>query len=200
MAKDKIAREALYRIKRIFDHERTWADAPPAARADLRRRHIGPELDALFEWADLRYNEVKGQRGLLRSALGYIVRQREALRRFLDDGRLRLDNNASERELRQIAVGRKAWLFVGSDDHAEAAANLFSLIASSRLHGLDPEAYLRDLVRVLAQWPSDRYLELAPRYWAATRARLDPRELDVPIGGLTVPPKVTPPEQESSTS
>jgi hypothetical protein len=73
-----------------------------------------------------------------------VVRQADALRRFLEDGRLPLTNNQSERELRRVAVGRKAWLFVGSDDHAQAAGNLFSLIASARLHRLDPEAYLRD--------------------------------------------------------
>ena len=133
----------------------------------------------------------------MRSALGYVVRQRDALRRYLDDGRLKIDNNGSERELRRIAVGRKAWLFVGSDDHAEAAANLFSLIASCRLHGLDPELYLRDLIRILPHWPRDRHLELAPKYWAATRARLDERELKLALGDLTVPP---PPQQESPPS
>ena len=91
------------------------------------------------------------------------------------------------------AVGRKAWLFVGSDDHAQAAANLFSLMASCKLHRLDPEAYLRDLFRVLAHWPKDRHLELAPKYWAATRARLDPAELAAPFGRLTVPPPEQPP-------
>jgi hypothetical protein len=106
----------------------------------------------------------------------------------VEDGRLVLDNNRSERALRTIAVGRKAWLFCGSDDHAEAAANHFSLIASARLHGLDPEAYLRDLLRVLPHWPKDRNLELAPKHWAATRARLDARELELEIGPLTVPP------------
>ena len=98
-----------------------------------------------------------------------------------------MENNASERELRSIAVGRKAWLFVGSDDHAQAMANLFSLIASCKLHGLDPEAYLRDLLRVLVHWPRDRYLELTPLFWARTRDRLDPRELELPFGHLTVP-------------
>jgi hypothetical protein len=90
-------------------------------------------------------------------------------------------------------VGRKAWLFVGSDDHVQAAANLFSLMASCKLHRLDPEAYLRDLFRVLAHWPKDRYLELAPKYWADTRARLDPAELAAPFGSLTVPPLKQPP-------
>jgi transposase len=103
------------------------------------------------------------QRGLLRTALGYAHRQRSPLTRFYDDGRLRLDNNRSERELRRIAVGRKAWLFVGSDDHGQAAGNLLTLIASARLHRLDPEVYLRDLFRVLPHWPRGRFLELCPR-------------------------------------
>jgi transposase len=105
-------------------------------------------------------------------------------------------NNVSERELRRVAVGRKAWLFVGSDDHAQATANLLTLIASCKLHQLDPELYLRDLFRVLVHWPNDRYLELTPRYWAKTRARLDPRELELPLGHLTVP--VATPEQTAA--
>ena len=111
-----------------------------------------------------------------------------ALKRFLEDGRLKLDNNASERALRKIAVGRKNWLFVGSDDHAQSTANLLSMIASAKLHDLDPEEYLRDIFRVLPHWPEDRYLELAPKYWAATRAQLDPVELEQEIGWLKIPP------------
>src|SRR5204863_9248012 len=192
-----IAREALYRIHRLFELEHTWSGVPPTTRKELRQRHAAPEVDAFLDWAAQEYERVKAQRGLLRSALGYVVRQRDALRRYLDDGRLKIDNNGSERELRRIAVGRKAWLFVGSDDHAEAAANLFSLIASCRLHGLDPELYLRDLIRILPHWPRDRHLELAPNYWAATRARLDERELTLALGDLTVPPA---PQQESPPS
>lgn len=197
IGKDRIAREALWRIHRLFEFERAWKDDPPATRKALRDEHSRPLVEAFLSWAEAEYEKVRDQRGLLRSAFGYVVRQAGALRRFLDDGRLRLENNASERELRQIAVGRKAWLFVGSDDHAEAAANLFSLIASCRLHGLDPEAYLRDLFRVLPHWPRDRYLELAPRYWAKTRARLAPKELELPLGRLTVP---EPPAQEPAAS
>jgi hypothetical protein len=187
IGKDRIAREGLWRIHKLFELEEEWKDDPPAKRKALRDQKSRPLLDAFFAWAEVEYAKVKDTRGLLRSALGYVVRQKDPLRRFLDDGRLRLDNNISERELRQIAVGRKAWLFVGSDDHAQATANLFSLIASCKLHGLDPEAYLRDLFRVLVHWPKDRYLELTPRYWAATRARLDARELELPLGHLTVP-------------
>jgi hypothetical protein len=187
IGKDRIAREGLWRIHKLFELEEGWKDKPPATRKALRDQQSRPLVDAFVAWAEAEYAKVKDTRGLLRSALGYAVRQQGALRRFLDDGRLRLDNNASERELRSIAVGRKAWLFVGSDDHAQATANLFSLIASCRLHGLDPEAYLRDLFRVLVHWPRDRYLELTPRYWAQTRARLDPGELKLPLGHLTVP-------------
>lgn len=77
-----------------------------------------------------------------------------------------------------------------------SAGNLFSLIASARLHRLDPEEYLRDIFRVLGQWPKDRYLELAPKYWAATRARLVPVELAQEVGLLTIPPPVTPPTEQ----
>lgn len=193
IAKHIIAREALFRIHRLFKSEQSWAALPPAKRKALRLQFSKPLVDDFFAWAAVEFAKVKDERGLVRSAFGYAVRQREALSRFLDDGRLRLDNNGSERELRRIAVGRKAWLFVGSDDHAEAAANLFSLIASCKLHRLDPEAYLRDLFRVLAHWPAERHIELAPKYWAATRARLDAAELAKPLGPLTIPP----PEQQS---
>ena len=78
-------------------------------------------------------------------------------------------------------------MFVGSDDHGQAAGNLLTLIASARLHKLDPEVYLRDVFRVLPHWPCNRYIELAPRYWRITRARLDREELNREVGWLTVP-------------
>jgi hypothetical protein len=146
-------------------------------------------LDDFFAWADGVFARVRAVRGPMASAFGYAIRQRDALRRYLDDGRLRLENNAAERALRSsIAVGRKAWLFFGSGIHAQAAANIFSLIASCQLHGIDVEDYLADVIRVLPYWPRNRYLELAPKYWRATRARLDQRELELPLGHVTVPP------------
>jgi hypothetical protein len=145
-------------------------------------------VDDFFAWAEEAFGRVEGTRSLAAAAFGYAVRQQEPLRRFLDDGRLRMTNNHSERSLRSIAVGRHNWLFFGSDDHASAAANLFSLIASCQLHGLDAETYLAEIIRVLPYWPRDRYLELAPKYWACTRARLRDDELARPLGELTVPP------------
>jgi len=179
--KSAVAREGLARLTRIFELDASWRDKPPAEIKRRRDAHLRPHADAFLAWAAVEYEKVRHERGLLRSALGYAVRQKEALMRVFDDGRLVLDNNRCERALRgTIATGRKAWLFVGSDDHGQSAAHLFSLVSSCRLHGLDPEAYLRDLFRVLAHWPKDRHLELAPKYWPATRARLDPRELAAP--------------------
>jgi transposase len=187
-AKSAVAREGLVRVGRLFALERKWQGRPHAEIKALREQFARPHLDAFFDWAEVEYQRVKAERGLLRTALGYAVRQKTPLLRYLDDGRLVMDNNRSERELRRIAVGRNAWLFVGSDDHAQSAGHLFSLIASARLHGLDPETYLRDFFRVLPHWPRDRYLELSPRYWARTRARLDAAELAAEIGTLTIPP------------
>jgi hypothetical protein len=193
--KEPVAREALLRIRALFKLEDGWASLPPEQRLAKRRLLAGPLLDDFFAWAKAQYARVKEARGLVASAFGYALRQEAALRRFLDDGRLPMTNNGSERALRPIAVGRKAWLFCGSDDHAHAAANLFSLIASCQLHALDPETYLAEIFRVLPYWPRDRYLELAPKYWLLTRARLREDELALPLGHISVPP---PPEEQSS--
>jgi transposase len=193
-AKSIVAREGLARIGRLFEVDGKFRKKPPSEIVRLRDRHLRPHMEAFFTWAKEQYELVKEQRGLLRSALGYVVRQEGALKRVLEDGRLVLENNRSERQLRKIAIGRKAWLFVGSDDHAVSAGHLFTMIASARLHALDPESYLRDIFRVLAHWPKERYLELAPKYWAKTRARLDPVELALEIGTLTIPP---PPPSEA---
>lgn len=188
VAKSAAAREGLARIGRMFELDASWRDKPPREIGRLRQTHLRAHMEAFFVWAEGQYELVRDERGLLRSALGYALRQKDALMRVLDDGRLIMENNRSERELRRIAVGRKAWMFAGSDDHAESAGHLFSLIASARLHNLDPETYLRDLFRLLAHWPKDRYLELSPKYWAATRVRLDQAELEREVGSLTVPP------------
>ena len=183
-----VGREGLARISRIFEVDANCRRAGlPDEIKRLRGAFLRPHFDAFFTWAKTQHELVSEQRSTLRSALGYALRQEEALRRVLDDGRLLLENNRSERALRKVAVGRKAWLFVGSDDHGSATGHLFSMIASARLHRLDPESYLRDIFRVLPHWPNNRYLELAPKYWAATRAKLDAYELDAEIGAITVP-------------
>jgi hypothetical protein len=198
VCKYQIGVDALRRIDAIFAADRPLWAHPPSKRKALRDVVVRPLVDEFFAWVKAQHALVL-ERGLVATALGYAIRQEQPLRRFLDDGRLRLENNSAERALRSsIATGRKAWLFFGSDDHAHAAANLFSLIASCKLHRLDPEAYLTDIFRVMPYWPRDRYLELAPKYWAATRARLDPKELELPLGHITVPPPA--PKQQGATN
>lgn len=202
-AKDPAAREALLRIRAMFQLEENWRKLAPQQRHERRQLTLLPLVDNFFAWADTEFARVSDRRGLTTSAFGYAVRQKGALRRFLDDGRLPMTNNHSERALRFICAGRKAWLFFGSDDHASAAANLFSLIASCQLHGLDAETYLGEIIRVVPHWPGDRYLELSPKYWASTRARLRIEELRtaddnlVEVGNLTIPP---PPEQQAPSN
>jgi hypothetical protein len=195
IAKDPAAREALLRLRILFELEQQWAKLPPSQRHEQRQLRARPMIDDFFGWAERHFERVKGVRGLVANAFGYAIRQRDALSRFLDDGRLPMTNNHSERALRPIAVGRNAWLFFGSDDHAAAAANLFSLVASCALHRLDVETYLTEMIRIVPLWPRDRYLELAPKYWAGTRARLVEKELADELGPLTVPPRTPPSEQ-----
>ncbi len=183
-----VGREGLLRIRKLYQLEQAWTELPPAARLEKRRLVLKPFVDEFFNWLRAQNDLTSQERGLVNKALGYAVRQELALRRFLDDGRLRMDNNLSENALRVVATGRKAWLFFGSDDHAQAAANLYSLIASCKLHGLDPERYLAEVIRVMPYWPRDRYLELAPALWARTRERLDADELAAELGHVTVPP------------
>ena len=191
-AKEALGREGLVRIAKVFDVESQICRKgrpPPSAIKKRRLKHMAPLIDDLVAWADKEYQRERNRRGPARAALGYIVRQQDALRAVLHDGRIRLTNNWSERELRKVVRIRDAAFFAGSDSHAQSAAAHLSLIASAKLHGLDPLTYLRDLIRVLPFWPQGRELELAPLFWAQTRARLDPEELATEAGWITVPAK-----------
>lgn len=108
--------------------------------------------------------------------MNYLVNQREPLTRFLEDGRLRLDNNLSELELRRQVVGRANWTFCGSDAGAEWNATATSLIASCALHDIEPWAYLRDVLMLLPNWPRSSVLELAPKFWNKTREQPQTRQ------------------------
>jgi transposase len=197
VCKHQIGIDMLQRIDAIFGADRLLWKFSPSKRKALRDVTARPLVDDFFAWVKAQHALVL-ERGLVNTALGYAIRQEQPLRRFLDDGRLRMENNGAERNIRPIAAARHGWLFFGSDDHAQAAANLFSLIASCKLHRLDPEAYFTDIIRVMPYWPRDRYLELSPKYWAATRARLNPKELELPLGHITVPPPA--PKQQSASN
>jgi len=187
VCKYQVGVQGLVRIRAIYAADNAFKKLPPAKRKIARNEHVRPLIDEFFEWARQARFEQAG-RNLASKALGYAFNQEQELRRVLDDGRLPLDNTRAERSLRKIVVGRKNWMFYGSDSHAESAAATFSLVASCRLHSLDPQQYLDEVMRVLPYWPPNRYLELAPKYWAATRSNLDPVELDTWLCSFTVPP------------
>ena len=95
-------------------------------------------------------------------AIGYAMNQWQALRRYLDDGRIEIDNNAAERALRTVALGRKNYLFLGSDAGGERAATMYSLLGTVKLNGINPETYLRHVLSVIADYPVNQVDELLP--------------------------------------
>lgn len=179
--------QGLMRIRAIYAADEAVARAPAEARRALREQHVRPLMTSFFDWVR-RMRDITPGRNLATKALGYAFNQEAELLRVLENVNLPLDNTRSERELRKIVVGRKAWMFYGSDTHAEAAAAIFSIIASCRLHRLDPFTYLDEILRILPYWPRDRYLELSPKHWRATRARLRPEELAAALSAFEVPP------------
>lgn len=182
--------QGLMRIRAIYAADEAVSRAPAADRRALREQHVRPLVTSFFDWARDARPGVPG-RNLATKALGYAINQEAELARVLDDVNLPLDNTRAERALRKIVVGRKAWMFYGSDTHAEAAAALFSVIASCRLHRLDPFTYLDEVLRVLPHWPRHRYLELSPKRWMGTRAQLDRNELSSPLSGFKIPDGAT---------
>jgi len=186
ICKYQVGIQGLMRLRAIYATDDAFRSMPPAKRKLLRDEHLRPLINEFFEWVKQARSTVQG-RNLATKALGYALNQEHELRRVLDDPRLPLDNTRSERSLRKVVVGRKNWMFYGSDTHAESAAAVFSIIASCRLHSIDPQQYLDEVLRVLPYWPKERYLELAPKYWPDTRAKLNPDELGAPICSFTIP-------------
>lgn len=186
ICKYPIGVQGLMRIRAIYAADDAFRRMPPAKRKLMRAEHIRPLMERFFEWVEQARATVHG-RDLATKALGYAFNQKQQLLRVLEDGRLPLDNTRSERSLRKIVVGRKNWMFYGSDTHAESAAAIFSIIASCRLHALDPQQYLDEVLRLLPYWPRERHLELAPKHWATTRAKLRVDELAAPMGAFTIP-------------
>ena len=161
------AKIALAHIGALFRVERTVADAPRKKKEEARRAKARPIVEKFFEWCDSQAPIVLDETPIS-AGITYARNQRVALQRFLDDGRLPLHNNISELNLRRQVVGRRNWLFVGSDDGAVTNTRFVSLLASARLHDIEPLGYIRDLFCLLPSWPRNRVLELAPAYWKQT--------------------------------
>jgi len=156
----------MYRIERLADVK----ELPAEGRATLRGQRSRPVLDTLHRWL-VRTLASEPPSSELAKAAGYLFNQWTALTRFLEDGRLGLDNNLCERQLRDIALGRKNYLFAGSHDAARRAATLYSLLRTCALHDLPPLPYLTDVLRRLAAgWEQDRLDELLPDRWEPERA------------------------------
>ncbi len=169
------AEHALSLIRGLYRVERSIGTAPRKKREDTRRQKSRPIVDAFFAWCDEQAAVVLDETPISK-AIGYARNQRAALSRFIEDGRLPLDNNVSEQNLRRQVLGRKNWLFLGSDEGARVNTIFVSLLASCQLHGIEPWAYLRDLFCLLPSWPKSRALELAPAFWQQTLQQQDAQQ------------------------
>lgn len=170
------ANVALGFIGALFRNERALADSPRKKKERIRDKRSRPIVDAFFSWCDAEAPSVLDDTPIA-DGIRYARNQRVGLSRFLDDGRLPIHNNMSELALRREAVGRKNWLFVGSDDGGAVNAAFTSLLASCRLCDVEPWAYLRDIFCLLPRWSEHRLLELAPIIWNKTRERADVQRL-----------------------
>ena len=165
-----LALEAVKRIDAIFDIEREINGLPAAERLTVRRSRVTPLVADLETW-------MRSERGKLSrhsdvaKAMDYMLKRWAAFTRFLDDGRICLSNNAAERELRGIALGRKSWLFAGSDRGGERAAVMYTLIQTARLNDVDPQAWLADVLARINDHKITDLAALLPWRWAAAMER-----------------------------
>ena len=159
---------ALGFIRRLYEVEKRARDLEAASRCALRQSESGPVLTQLKAWLDEQNPSVppKSPMGL---AISYARSQWIALTRYLEDGILDIDNNAAERALRRVAIGRKNWMFAGSDNGGHRAAIIYSLVASCARLKIDPYAYLSDVLERLPTHSPDALAELTPQAWKLSR-------------------------------
>lgn len=159
-----IALEAVKRLDALFDIERAVNGRPAAERLVVRQELSAPLMAELHTWLTDQRAKLSRNHDLTKACL-YMLRRWEAFTRFLDDGRVCLSNNAAERALRCVPLGRKAWLFCGSDRGGQRAAILYTLIQTARLNNVDPQAWLADVLARIADHPATRLDELLPWAW-----------------------------------
>ena len=166
-----IALEAVKRIDRLFDIERDINGLDTEQRLAFRAERSTPLVAELEEY-------MRGERAKLSrhapvaQAIDYMLKRWEGFSRFLADGRICLTNNAAERALRGLALGRKSWLFAGSERGADRAAVMYTLIGTAKLNDVDPQAWLADVLARIAETPQNRLADLLPWNWKAQSARL----------------------------
>lgn len=171
LAGSPLAKEVLDRIGGLFDIERAIAGLPPEMRRRIRQSRTVPLVEDLSAFLDATLPRLSGKSELA-GAIRYARSRWPALTRYLTDGRLEISNNAAERAIRPLALGRKNWTFAGSDSGGERAAAMYTLIETAKLNGLDPEAYLGDVLGGIADHPINRIAELLPWNWSRRSANL----------------------------
>ena len=160
-----IARDGLDRIGALYAAEAHIRGKPPDERQRYREQHAAPPAADLKAWLEATLPKLSGKSDLA-SAMRYALSRWTALTRYIHDGRIEIDNNAAERSIRGIALGRKNYLFAGSDTGGMRAAAVYSLIETCKLNSIDPEAYLRDILARIADHKISRIDELLPWNWA----------------------------------
>jgi transposase len=156
-----IAREALERIGALYHIEEQIRGHRPQERQAVRQARAGPMLDALHQYF-IETVRTLSKKSELAGAIRYALSRWTGLTRYTSDGRIEIDNSAAERSLRAVALGRKNFLFAGADSGGERAANMYSLIGTAKLCGIDPQAYLQHVLTHIAQLPITRIEELLP--------------------------------------
>ena len=160
-----LAREAVRRIDTIFAHERAINGQPAEQRCRYRQVHVAPLAADLEAWMHTERARLSRHADVAK-AMDYMLTRWNAFTGFLDDGRICLTNNAAERALRGVALGRKAWLFAGSERGGDRAALIYTLIQTAKLNNVDPHAWLADVLARIADHPISRLDELLPWNWA----------------------------------
>ncbi len=160
-----IADQALNKIAELYAIEKPIRGRPPDQRLAVRQREAVPRLDDLKLWFEAQLRRL-APKSALAEAFRYALAHWTALRRYADDGRLEIDNNIAENIIRGVALGRKNYLFFGSDAGGQRAALIYSLIETCKLNGIDPFVYLRDVIGRIADHPIKRVDELLPFNWA----------------------------------
>ncbi len=156
-----VAKEALERIAQLYAIEKEVRGRPPGERSKVRQAKSRPLLEAMHIWLKATMAKLSRKSDVAK-AIHYALERWPALMLFLEDGRAEMDNNAAERALRAVAIGRKNYLFAGSDAGGERAAAIYSLLGSARLNGINPEAYMTELLRCVSDHPVNRIEELLP--------------------------------------
>jgi transposase len=159
--------EALARIGALYAIEEEIRGKPADLRVSIRQSRAKPLLDDLRRWMEKSLRSLSSKSETA-GAIRYALSRWRALTRYTDDGLLEIDNSAAERALRAVALGRKNFLFVGSDCGGERAAAMYSLIGSAKLNGLDPERYLRTVLASIADYPVSQIQDLLPWNLAAS--------------------------------